>query len=84
MKQLNLKDVTQYVEENIGTFHQKRIAGLLSAGTAIERDPPSPDELTRELSAKLPGGRPKARGQPPACRARVQEVDRLVSDRAGS
>lgn len=28
MKQLNLKDVTQYVEENIGTFHQKRIEGL--------------------------------------------------------
>ena len=28
MIQLNLKDVTQYVEENIGTFHQKRIAGL--------------------------------------------------------
>lgn len=28
MKHLNLKDVTQYVEENIGTFHQKRIAGL--------------------------------------------------------
>jgi hypothetical protein len=28
MKQLHLKDVTQYVEENIGTFHQKRIAGL--------------------------------------------------------
>jgi hypothetical protein len=28
MKQLNLKDVSQYVEENIGTFHQKRIAGL--------------------------------------------------------
>ncbi|MDQ2720391.1 MAG: cytosolic protein [Bacteroidota bacterium] len=28
MKQLNLKDVTQYVEQNIGTFHQKRIAGL--------------------------------------------------------
>lgn len=28
MKQLNLRDVTQYVEENIGTFHQKRIAGL--------------------------------------------------------
>lgn len=28
MKQLNLKEVTQYVEENIGTFHQKRIAGL--------------------------------------------------------
>ena len=28
MEQLNLKDVTQYVEENIGAFHQKRIAGL--------------------------------------------------------
>jgi hypothetical protein len=28
MEKLNLKDVTQYVEENIGTFHQKRIAGL--------------------------------------------------------
>ncbi|HYM93934.1 MAG TPA: PmeII family type II restriction endonuclease [Chitinophagaceae bacterium] len=28
MKQLNLKDVTQFVEENIGNFHQKRIAGL--------------------------------------------------------
>ena len=28
MKQLNLKDGTQYVEKHIGTFHQKRIAGL--------------------------------------------------------
>lgn len=28
METLNLKDVVQYVEENIGTFHQKRIAGL--------------------------------------------------------
>ena len=28
MKNLNLKDVSQYVEENIGNFHQKRIAGL--------------------------------------------------------
>lgn len=28
MKQLNLKDVTQYVEENIGNFHKKRITGL--------------------------------------------------------
>ncbi|MGI8952955.1 MAG: PmeII family type II restriction endonuclease [Chitinophagaceae bacterium] len=25
---MNLKDVVKYVEENIGTFHQKRIAGL--------------------------------------------------------
>jgi hypothetical protein len=28
MKKLNLKDITQYVEANIGTFHHKRIAGL--------------------------------------------------------
>lgn len=28
MEILNLKDVIKYVEENIGTFHQKRIAGL--------------------------------------------------------
>lgn len=28
MNQLNLKDITQYVEDNIGIFHQKRIAGL--------------------------------------------------------
>jgi hypothetical protein len=28
MKQLNLNDVKQYVEENIGTFHEKRIASL--------------------------------------------------------
>ncbi len=28
MKKLNQKDVLQYVEKNIGTFHEKRIAGL--------------------------------------------------------
>ena len=28
MKPLNLKDITLYVEENIGTFHEKRIASL--------------------------------------------------------
>jgi len=28
MTELNLKDVSQYVEENIGTFHQKRIQSL--------------------------------------------------------
>lgn len=28
MPKLNLLDVTQYVEQNIGIFHQKRIAGL--------------------------------------------------------
>jgi len=30
MKSLNLQDVSQYVEQNIGTFHQKRIDGLNS------------------------------------------------------
>lgn len=28
MKKLNLKDVSQYVEQNIGTFHKKRIESL--------------------------------------------------------
>ncbi|MFN0278158.1 MAG: PmeII family type II restriction endonuclease [Pyrinomonadaceae bacterium] len=28
MKKLNLKDVTRYVEENIGTFHEKRLQSL--------------------------------------------------------
>ena len=28
MKSLNLKDISQYVEKNIGTFHQKRIQSL--------------------------------------------------------
>jgi len=28
MENLNLKDVLQYVEENIGTFHEKRIKSL--------------------------------------------------------
>ncbi|KAA6307659.1 hypothetical protein EZS27_040670, partial [termite gut metagenome] len=28
MKQFNITDVVQYVEENIGTFHQKRIDSL--------------------------------------------------------
>ena len=28
MEKLNLKDVSQYVEENIGTFHSKRIQSL--------------------------------------------------------
>ena len=28
MTKLNLQDVSQYVEENIGSFHKKRIAGL--------------------------------------------------------
>ena len=42
MKQLKLQDISQYVEENIGTFHQKRITGLNSL------------KLTKVLSKKNP------------------------------
>jgi hypothetical protein len=42
MKQINLKDVTQYVEENIGTFHQKRIDRIKKL------------KLTEVLTAKNP------------------------------
>ena len=28
MKKVNLRDVTRYVEENIGVFHQQRIASI--------------------------------------------------------
>jgi hypothetical protein len=28
MKQMNIKEVTQYVETNIGIFHEKRIKSL--------------------------------------------------------
>ena len=28
MKKLNLKDISKYVEENIGVFHKKRISSL--------------------------------------------------------
>jgi len=42
MKKLNLKDVSQYVEKNIGTFHQKRISGLTDL------------QLKRVLSKKNP------------------------------
>ncbi len=42
MKKLNLKDVSQYVEENIGTFHQKRISSLdtLSLSKVLKRKNP--------------------------------------------
>ncbi len=42
MKKLNLKDVTQYVEDNIGTFHQKRISSLntLSLSKVLKRKNP--------------------------------------------
>jgi len=42
MKKLNLKDVSRYVEDNIGTFHQKKISGLgtLSLTTVLRRKNP--------------------------------------------
>jgi len=42
MNKLNPKDVQQYVEDNIGTFHQKRIEGLdaLSLKTVLRKKNP--------------------------------------------
>jgi len=42
MKKLNLKDISQYVEDNIGTFHQKRILSLdtLSLSKVLRRKNP--------------------------------------------
>lgn len=42
MNQLNLTDVTQYVEDNIGTFHQKRIERLnnLKLKTVLKKKNP--------------------------------------------
>lgn len=42
MKKLNLQDVTKYVEENIGTFHQKRIDCLnkLKLKTVLKKKNP--------------------------------------------
>lgn len=42
MRRLNLADVSQYVEDNIGTFHQKRISSLdsLSLSKVLRRKNP--------------------------------------------
>ena len=42
MKQLNLTDVTKYVEDNIGVFHQKRIERLnrLNLKTVLKKKNP--------------------------------------------
>ncbi len=42
MKQLNLKDITQYVEENIGIFHEKRLKSLdkLKLSNVLKRKNP--------------------------------------------
>ncbi|MBN1186955.1 MAG: hypothetical protein JXB49_32055 [Bacteroidales bacterium] len=42
MNKLNLKDVTRYVEDNIGIFHEKRISSLneLSLSKVLRRKNP--------------------------------------------
>jgi len=42
IKQLNLKDITKYVEDNIGVFHQKRIERLdhLKLKTVLKKKNP--------------------------------------------
>jgi len=60
MNQLKLNDVTQYVKQNIGTFHQKRIESLneLKLSTVLRRKNPylykakhilTADEIVRQI-----------------------------------
>lgn len=60
MGKLNISDVTQYVEQNIGTFHQKRIESLntLKLATVLRRKNPylykakyilTADEIIRQI-----------------------------------
>jgi hypothetical protein len=60
MKPLNLKDVTLYVEKNIGSFHKKRIESLdaLKLSTVLRRKNPylyrakhmlTSDEIVRQI-----------------------------------
>lgn len=55
MKKLNLKDVTQYVEQNIGTFHQKRIQSLdgLKLSRVLKRKNPYLFRAKYVLTAEL-------------------------------
>ena len=55
MKQLNLKDVSQYVETNIGTFHQKRIQSLdnLKLSTVLKKKNTKPTIFINLHSAIL-------------------------------
>ncbi|HHB77300.1 MAG TPA: hypothetical protein ENK84_12310 [Desulfobulbus sp.] len=48
MKALDLNDVVAYVEENIGTFHQKRISslGTLSLNKVLKRKNPIVTKLS--------------------------------------
>lgn len=54
MKKLNLKDVTQYVQDNIGTFHEKRIKRLeaLSLTDVLKRKNPYLFKAKNALTAQ--------------------------------
>jgi hypothetical protein len=54
MKKLNLKDVSQYVEQNIGTFHQKRIQSLdkLKLSKVLKRKNPYMFKAKHVLTAE--------------------------------
>ncbi len=54
MKKLNPKDVSQYVEQNIGTFHQKRIQSLdsLKLSIVLKRKNPYPFKAKFVLTAE--------------------------------
>lgn len=54
MKSFNLDDVAQYVEENIGTFHQKRISSMdsLSLNKVLKRKNPYLFKAKHTLTAQ--------------------------------
>lgn len=54
MKKLNLKDVSQYVEQNIGSFHQKRIQSLdgLKLSKVLKRKNPYLFKAKNSLTAE--------------------------------
>ncbi|PXX16548.1 type II restriction endonuclease EcoO109I-like protein [Nitrosomonas ureae] len=54
MKQLNLRDVSLYVEQNIGNFHQKRIQSLdlLKLSQVLKRKNPYLFKAKNVLSAE--------------------------------
>ena len=54
MKKLDLKDVSQYVEQNIGTFHQKRIQSLdkLKLSKVLKRKNPYMFKAKHVLTAE--------------------------------
>ena len=54
MQKLNLADVTNYVEENIGVFHQKRIQSLdsLKLSKVLKRKNPYLFKAKHSLTAE--------------------------------